>query len=232
MAPIECATDETSAKTPAAGASLIRPDEFDSQASGISRRILLQGAAAAAMPLVSTPLWASRDLAQAGARGRAASGPAIPRWPQPSQTRQIWLKRQQTGEMLVARYAEGGRIRMDEYVAICRLLRDTQAGVAAYIDLELLDLIFAIQSWLVAWNIDIPIIVTSGYRTPRTNAATEGAALNSMHVKGRAVDVHMPGVPARYLGQLATVFGAGGVGFYSARGFTHLDTGHVRYWGR
>lgn len=159
---------------------------------------------------------------------RPGQGPQIPNWPQPGETRQIWLQR--GGEEVVARYYSNGQLDMGEYVKLCRILRDVRAGVAAYMDVEVLDLVFAMQKWLVAWGIDKPVIVQSGYRSAATNRNTEGAAKNSMHLSGQAIDVRMPGVPVAYLGRLASVFGVGGVGFYPSNGFVHLDTGRIRYW--
>lgn len=119
---------------------------------------------------------------------------------------------------------------MNDYLSVCRILRDVNAGVVAHIDVELMDLMFAIQSWLVSWGIDIPMQINSGYRTERTNSAIEGAARASLHVQGRAADIRMSGIPSDYLGRLAAIFGVGGVGFYAQRHFTHIDTGSVRYW--
>lgn len=197
-------------------------------ASGISRRRFVHGAAGLLLPATWSANEASAAAIKTAAPGR---GPEIPKWPEPGQTRQIWLRREATGETVVARYFENGAMRMPDYFAVCSLLRDVQSGVIAHIDVELMDLVFAIQNWLVSWGVDIPMIVLSGYRTKAFNARTEGAALNSMHVQGRATDVHMPGVPPAYLGRLASIFSVGGVGFYRNRNFIHLDTGSVRYWG-
>lgn len=164
------------------------------------------------------------------AQGNPSAGPAIPKWPGPSDTRQIWIKRQETGEVAVARYFENGRIRMQDYLACCHILRDVRANVVAYIDMELLDLIFAMQNWLVSWGIDVPMIINSGYRTDGTNDRLEGASRASEHKNGRATDNRMQGIPADYVRQLASIFSIGGVGYYAARNFTHLDTGKVRYW--
>ena len=161
---------------------------------------------------------------------RPGVGPSVPNWPKPGDVRQIWLKRPVTGEEVVARYCENGRLNMDEYLKACRLLRDVRANVTAYIDVEMLDLVFAMQKWLVMWGIDKPIIVQSGFRSQITNDRTEGAAKNSMHVHGRAIDIRMPGVGVSYLGRLASIFGVGGVGFYVSKNFVHADTGRIRYW--
>lgn len=161
---------------------------------------------------------------------RPGQGPDIPNWPKPGETRQIWVQRPSTGDEVVARYYDHGQINMDEYLKVCRLMRDTRAGVSAYIDIEVLDLVFAMQKWLVSWGVDKPVIIQSGYRSLSTNLNTEGAAKNSMHMRGQALDIRMPGVPVAYLGRLASIFGVGGVGFYISKNFVHADTGMVRYW--
>lgn len=173
------------------------------------------------------PTVSSQNARQVHQPGR---GPNIPNWPQPGEVRQIWLKRPQSGEEVVARYYDNAQINMDEYLKVCRIMRDVRGGVAAYIDVEVLDLVFAMQKWLVAWGIDKPIIIQSGYRSLATNANTEGSAKNSFHLKGQALDIRMPGVPVAYLSRLASIFGVGGVGFYVDKNFVHTDTGKVRYW--
>lgn len=40
---------------------------------------------------------------------------------------------------------------------------------------------------------EMPIIVTSGYRSPKLNAAI-GGAKNSQHIEGKAADIHVPGL--------------------------------------
>lgn len=192
-----------------------------------SRRNFIKGAAGL---LIASPWMAQFATAAQLNSVVPGRGPAIPKWPEPNQTRQIWLNRKDTGETVVARYFENGRIRMNDYHVCCKILRDVRAGVVVNIDIELLDLIFAMQNWLVSWGIDKPIVVTSGYRTPRTNASLEGAARNSLHMQGRAMDLRMPGVPMEYVGRLASIFAVGGVGFYTGSNFTHIDTGNVRYW--
>jgi uncharacterized protein YcbK (DUF882 family) len=95
---------------------------------------------------------------------------------------------------------------------------------------RLLDLLCAIQAWVGAYGYNAPIEILSGYRSPYTNAHTEGAARNSMHMYGRAADIVLPGLPVEYLGRLAQRYSAGGVGFYQGSGFIHVDTGRIRTW--
>ena len=67
-----------------------------------------------------------------------------------------------------------------------------------------------------------PLVITSGYRTPRHNAAIGGAA-HSQHLYGRAADIVVWGVsPERVADYAETLMPrSGGVGRY--RGFTHVD---------
>lgn len=202
----------------------------------MSRRRFIKGVGAivagAGLPLLSDEGFA-KPFSSKDERPHLLSnaGPAIPNWPQPNEVRQIWLRRQETGEAVVARYYDGRSLDWAQYEACCTILRDVQSGTVARIDVELLDLIFAIQKWLVDWGIDRPMVVHSGYRTHRTNSK-EGGSARSMHLKGRAIDFHIEGVPAKYLGRLVQIFGIGGVGFYLNRGFVHADTGSVRQWSK
>ena len=104
------------------------------------------------------------------------------------------------------------------------------AGSAHQIDPRLLDSLYIMQQWLMAYERPHEIQVLSGYRTPEHNANLEGAAKNSMHLQGRAVDVHIPGMKTDVLSNMAKMIGVGGVGLYQDRGFIHVDTGPVRSW--
>ena len=67
-----------------------------------------------------------------------------------------------------------------------------------------------------------PLIITSGYRTPRHNAAIGGAA-HSQHLYGRAADIVVVGVSPEQVADYAECLmpHSGGVGRY--RSFTHVD---------
>lgn len=186
-------------------------------------RMLVGGAVAGASGLVlpTTALAYEQQTIQV---------PVVELWPKPNDIRQIWIKRQETNEVGILRYFDGQQLDITQYSRACTILRDVHAGQVANIDVELLDLMFAMQRWLVSWGVDKPLIINSGFRTNLTNSRLEGAAKNSMHLQGRAADITMPGVGAEYLGRLAAIFARGGVGFYVDRGFVHIDTGSVRYW--
>ena len=74
-----------------------------------------------------------------------------------------------------------------------------------------------------------PLVITSGYRSPQTNAATEGAARNSMHLYAKAADFYVDNVSMRDL--FAACWSrsvSGGMGYYDDH--VHLDSGTRRWW--
>ena len=145
--------------------------------------------------------------------------------------RTLWLRRAATGEEIRETYFRDGRLAAQGYERVCTLLRDVRTGQTMRMHPVLLDILRGIQGWLEAYGFARPIIVNSGYRSPGTNANTEGAALGSMHVRGRAADIWIPGVSTDYLARLGLYLSGGGVGFYPRKGFVHVDSGRLRVWG-
>ncbi len=116
------------------------------------------------------------------------------------------------------------------YKEICWLLRDVQANKSFPMSLRLLDVLCGMQNWFAFNGVRQPILVNSGYRTFATNYRTEGAALNSQHVLGKAADITVPGVPVARLAGMASLFGKGGIGMYLSQNFVHVDTAEERVW--
>jgi uncharacterized protein YcbK (DUF882 family) len=116
------------------------------------------------------------------------------------------------------------------YKEICWLLRDVQANKSFPMSLRLLDVLCGMQNWFAFNGVRQPILVNSGYRTFATNYRTEGAALNSQHVLGKAADIAVPGVPVARLAGMASLFGKGGIGMYLSQNFVHVDTAEERVW--
>lgn len=137
------------------------------------------------------------------------------------------LHRPRTNETVEAELS-AVRIARKHYDQLNWLLRDVSAGVATEIDTNLL--------WIacqIAETLDVQTLhVRSGYRTKGTNAGIRGAAKRSFHVKAMALDFFAPGVPTSKVVAAARTSGAGGIGWYPARGFVHIDTGPKRYWKR
>jgi uncharacterized protein YcbK (DUF882 family) len=59
---------------------------------------------------------------------------------------------------------------------------------------------------------------------------SHGVAEKSLHLVGRAIDVRMRGVETAQLRRAALALQRGGVGYYPALDFVHVDTGRVRFW--
>jgi uncharacterized protein YcbK (DUF882 family) len=91
-----------------------------------------------------------------------------------------------------AYWADGDYLR-DALGQISWLMRDQSRDETMPIDPSLLDTLHALNT---ALDCARPIEILSGYRSPETNRALrrEGAAKNSFHLVGRAVDVRIPGL--------------------------------------
>jgi hypothetical protein len=77
-------------------------------------------------------------------------------------------------------------------------------------------------------------LINSGYRSPAYNAKQDGAAKNSYHMSGMALDVDMRkfGNTTEFRNmfiEYASQEGVGGIGTYE--GFIHIDIGPRRKWG-
>ena len=139
-----------------------------------------------------------------------------------------------TNEHLTTPYCCAGEYVEQELTGINHLLRDFRVNEIRAIDPRLLDLLFELNTRL---GTDQPFHVISGYRTPQTNAmlherggAQSGVATHSLHMDGKAIDIRVPGIKLAHLRDAATALRVGGVGFYPASDFVHVDTGRVRYW--
>jgi uncharacterized protein YcbK (DUF882 family) len=136
-----------------------------------------------------------------------------------------------TGEELSLGFLAGGPYEPESLERVNRFLRDFRNGEVHPIDPTLLDLLAAVRGRLGS---GAPFHVISGYRSPATNEMLRrtrgGQARNSLHLQGKAVDVRLPGVPLVRLRDAGLAVGRGGVGYYPASDFVHLDTGRVRRW--
>jgi uncharacterized protein YcbK (DUF882 family) len=117
---------------------------------------------------------------------------------------------------------------------INRFLRDHYSGAQGRMDPGLLDQLRSLQLSLAPGSGTIEVI--SGFRSAETNERLRrrgggGVASRSLHLEGRALDLRVPGVPLAALRDAALELRAGGVGFYPASDFVHIDTGGVRRWG-
>lgn len=136
-----------------------------------------------------------------------------------------------TGEHLNATYWVDGIYLPDEMAAINRVLRDFRTGDVKKMDRQLFDLLYVLQRKVDKSG---AFHVISGYRSPKTNAKlnriSSGVAKQSLHTRGKAIDIRLPGVALKHLRQAALKMHAGGVGYYPNSNFIHVDTGRPRFW--
>ena len=147
--------------------------------------------------------------------------------------RVLWLRRSGYGDEVRAPFCVDGRTLYDPgYKEICWLMRDREIPAAegyVKIDVVEIEVLWEVQQVLGLMGVRQPLIVTSGYRSPETNAATEGAARNSMHIYGKAADMYVPGVSTRQLFDICwSRERSGGMGYYDSH--VHLDSGTRRWW--
>lgn len=128
-------------------------------------------------------------------------------------------------------YWKDGKYVPEALTQINHMFRDHYTGQIKPIDTNLIDLLFDIK---ITLDSNKPFHIISGYRTRKTNLSIsrriKGVARNSFHIKGKAVDVRLPGNRLKDLRHTAYELKAGGVGYYPKSNFVHLDVGRPRYW--
>lgn len=138
----------------------------------------------------------------------------------------LWLRHAATAEEThVAFRSPAGVLDEAGFSRLCWAFRDWRDGDAAiWMDARLFDLLAAIQTEAtIAADMPVRVTLTSGFRTARRNRTIEGAAYHSQHIRGRAADIGLTGIPHAETARIASALGAHGIGRYP--GFTHVDTG-------
>jgi|HubBroStandDraft_5_1064220.scaffolds.fasta_scaffold200357_2 uncharacterized protein YcbK (DUF882 family) len=187
---------------------------------------------------MKTPLPGIRVLPHSRRRFLRGAGallvtllPVTSLWAKAAATRALSLVHTHTGEKLSSVYFRDGSYVPAELARINHLLRDFRTGEVRAIDPAVLDILADVRALA---GRDEAFEVICGYRSPQTNAMlharSSGVAEHSLHLEGRAIDVRLPGVPTARLRDLALGMGRGGVGYYAASDFVHLDNGRVRHW--
>jgi len=152
--------------------------------------------------------------------------------PRANDRRRLSFHNLHTGESLDAVYWVDGAYVRDALKRIDTVLRDFRTGDVHPIDPRLLDLLVRLRQKL---GTNEPVHVISGYRSPRTNAMrrshSEGVAGRSLHMEGMAIDIRVPGCKLDDVRTAALDLASGGVGYYPASDFVHVDIGRIRHWG-
>jgi uncharacterized protein YcbK (DUF882 family) len=147
--------------------------------------------------------------------------------------RSLDLYNTHTGESLCLPYWADGHYIPEVLNQYNYLLRDHHTDEVITIDLQLLDLLHTIGE-ITEMHQTVNII--SAYRSHATNARLRergaGAARNSLHIPGKAVDIRTPGHHLKLVRRVALALELGGVGYYPRANFLHIDTGPARSWVR
>jgi uncharacterized protein YcbK (DUF882 family) len=161
---------------------------------------------------------------------------ALAPWPRPSGAgttapeRWVWLRNEWGDEVALA-YRRGDHHDPVAMARLRHLLRDRRAATEGPLPPLLVDMLSALQE---QWGYERPIVVKSGFRTAATNRSLEGAAPGSLHLRGMAVDIAVPGMPLEDVSGRAWLLGHRlgfmGIGLYEH--FVHLDIGPHRVWTR
>ena len=137
-----------------------------------------------------------------------------------------------TGKTLTVTYHRDGEYVPEALAALDEFLEDFRTGDEARMDPALFDLLYDIQR---VSGSEGTYEVISAYRSPATNVMLRkkskgGVAKKSQHLLGKAIDVRLTDVDTPTLRDVALSLKRGGVGYYHASDFVHVDTGRVRRW--
>ena len=136
-----------------------------------------------------------------------------------------------TRETITVTYKRDGAYVPTALARLNHFLRDSRTDGETNLDPQLFDILWLVRRRLGSAS---PYHVVSAYRSPQTNAwlasVSSGVADNSLHMRGQAMDVILPGRSAAQVRAAGLELGMGGVGYYPRTGFVHVDTGPVRYW--
>ena len=114
------------------------------------------------------------------------------------------------------------------------LMRDWRQADGPQIDVRLFWALAAIGNAAMKEGHSGQITFLSGYRTRKTNDYLRrqgyAAAENSYHLKARAVDFRLEGIPMDTVATYADYLEVGGLGRYRRSNFVHIDSGPVRSW--
>jgi len=192
--------------------------DFPHLATGNNRREILQAGLVGFLGSISLSLFSTPVEAATFAMPRSGDF-------------KVAFRNGHTGDTFAGTYRVGGKYLPEAFDRINYVLRDFRSGDVFPIDPRAIDILYSLQRKTGQRD---ALEVLSGYRCPRTNAmlnkTTSGVARKSLHLTGQAIDIRQPGYSTSRLRNAAVGLKAGGVGYYPASNFVHVDTGRVRHW--
>ena len=150
-------------------------------------------------------------------------------------TRSLSMVHAHTGESLRITFKRDGSFDSSALEKLNWFLRDWRVDEPINMSPHLFDTVWAVYREVGASE---PIKIMSAYRSPGTNAMlrrrSRAVAKESQHMRGNAMDIHIPGVSMAKAREIGMRLHRGGVGYYPSAGspFVHLDVGTVRSWPR
>lgn len=151
------------------------------------------------------------------------------------ETRSLTMVHSHTGEAMTVTFKRDGSFDSSALEKLNWFLRDWRIDEPITMAPQLFDVVWYVYREVGASE---PIKIMSAYRSPGTNAMlrrrSRAVAKESQHMRGNAMDVHIPGVSMGKVREIGMRLQRGGVGYYPSAGspFVHLDVGSVRSWPR
>jgi uncharacterized protein YcbK (DUF882 family) len=146
--------------------------------------------------------------------------------------RRLKLLETHTGEHIDIVYKAGNAYIPEALAALDRFLRDHRTGEVHRYDPRVFDLLSDLTA--AVDRVKAEIHVVCGYRSSWSNEflrrTTTGVAQNSLHMQAEAIDIRLPGIKTALLRDAALALHRGGVGYYAASNFIHVDVGRIRHW--
>jgi uncharacterized protein YcbK (DUF882 family) len=146
--------------------------------------------------------------------------------------RRLNLYETHTGEHLDIVYKAGNTYIPEALAALDQFLRDHRTGEVHHYDPRVFDLLSDLTAAVGRVNAEVHVVC--GYRSSWSNEflrrTTAGVAKNSLHMQAEAIDIRLPGIKTALLRDAALALHRGGVGYYAASNFIHVDVGRIRRW--
>ncbi len=173
----------------------------------------------AGLPLVAAPPTGAGDYPQNRIATRFPAGDG-----------KIVIYSYHLDETLATTYRRSNAYDQAGLQAIVDIFRSRSDQKSHHVDLILIELLDHLQDHFEADSVEL----ISGYRSPPFNETLaktyRSVTEESMHVLGRAADVHIDEVSEEIVADYVRGLKIGGVGYYPAQDFVHIDTGEVRHW--
>ena len=153
---------------------------------------------------------------------------------QPGPEYRLRLFHTHTNEHIDVVYRRGDTYLPEALDKLDYYLRDWRTGDIHHYNPHVFDLLHDLLASLGKPNDEINVIC--GFRTSKTNEylrtrnAHTGVAERSLHMQAEAIDIRLPDLSTSHLRDAALELRRGGVGYYQASNFVHVDVGRVRRW--